>query len=299
MENKSIPELDKLFYDIGTYRESNDIKRLYEFVKKFPSIAPYNAMLLHIQQPGSLFVASAVEWQKRFNRTINPGARPLVILRPFGPVSFVFELGDTTGDSFPEKLLNPFKVEGKVHETIFNNLLNNLKCDGILYCESEHGTSSAGFIEKNYSNTKKKIVRGKKEILVKILFNMIINRKHPVETKFATIIHELAHLYCGHLGSNDLKWLPNRRNLTINEEEFEAESVCWLVCERMGIKNPSAEYLENYLNENRYIPNISIDTVLKAVANIESMINGCKEPRKELVLKTKVIKSTHIQQTLF
>jgi hypothetical protein len=300
MENKSLPELDKLFYEIGTYRESHEIKMLFDFVKKFPHIAPYNAMLLHIQKPGSQYVASAVEWQRRFNRIVNPGARPLVILRPFGPVSFVFDLGDTTGeDPFPEKLLNPFKVKGSIKKTVFNNLLSNLKRDGILYCETEHGTSSAGFIQTNHSNTKSKIIHGKKEYLVNILYNMVINRKHPIETKFATILHELGHLYCGHLGTPNPKWWPDRRNLKINEEEFEAESVCWLICERMGIKNPSAEYLKGYLIENRYIPNISIDTVLKAVASIESMIHGSKEPRKELVLETKVVKSKHIQQTFF
>jgi hypothetical protein len=103
MKTKSIPELDKLFIEVGTYRKSSEFKKLVDFIKKFPKIAPYNAMLIHIQKPGSQYVASANEWAGRFNRIIKPGARPLVILRPFGPVSFVFELGDTNGnDPFPQ-----------------------------------------------------------------------------------------------------------------------------------------------------------------------------------------------------
>lgn len=49
-------------------------------------------MLLHIQKPGSNYVTSVAEWQNRFDRCIKPEARPMVVLRPFGPVSFVFDL---------------------------------------------------------------------------------------------------------------------------------------------------------------------------------------------------------------
>jgi hypothetical protein len=44
VENKTVPELDKLFGDIGTYRKSSQLKELFEFAKKFPHIAPYNAI---------------------------------------------------------------------------------------------------------------------------------------------------------------------------------------------------------------------------------------------------------------
>ncbi len=103
--SNKMPELDKLFCQVGTYRKSDQYKELLEFIKRFPNIAPYNAMLINIQKPGSKYVASASDWKKRFNRTIKIGARPLVILRPFGPVAFVFELSDTEGhDPFPEEL---------------------------------------------------------------------------------------------------------------------------------------------------------------------------------------------------
>ncbi len=284
MKTKSIPELDKLFIEIGTYRKSSEFKELLDFIKKFPHIAPYNAMLIHIQKPGSQYVASANEWSRRFKRFINPGARPLVILRPFGPVAFVFELGDTHGNSpFPSELLNPFRVEGEIHDGIFNNLIKNLKTDGISYTEADHGTSSAGFIQINQSKHEEKITRTNKEIWVKILYNMVVNRTHPKETRFATILHELGHIYCGHLGTPNQKWWDDRHYIDKNAKEFEAESVCWLVCERLGVKNPSAEYLSGYLDEKEQIPNISVDTVLKSVAIIEAMINGRKEIRKEII----------------
>lgn len=286
MKNKSITELDKLFLEIGTYRKSTEFKELFEFVRKFPHIAPYNAMLIHIQKPGSQFVASATDWVQKFKRSIKPGARPLVILRPFGPVAFVFELGDTYGtDPFPEELINPFKVQGEVTANDYNRLIENLKSDGILCSEAEYGTSSAGFVEINASNQEERIVRKKKEIWIKILFNMVVNKTHPMETRFATVLHELGHIYCGHLGTPDPKWKgwENRHHLKLNQKEFEAESVCWLVCERMGIKNPSAEYLSGYLDNNDSIPDISIDTVLKAAGIIESLVQDSREPRKEII----------------
>ena len=55
MDKKSIPELDKLFLEIGTYRKSDELNKLFEFIKRFPKIAPYNAMLIHIQKPGSQY----------------------------------------------------------------------------------------------------------------------------------------------------------------------------------------------------------------------------------------------------
>jgi len=87
-----------------------------------------------------------------------------------------------------------------------------------------------------------------------------------------------------HQNSNKIFFLT--RWLNEKEREFEAECVCWLVCERKGLRNPSAEYLNSYLDDNEIIPDISTDTVLKAVAMIESMLCENKNPRKEIITKT-------------
>ena len=41
--------------------------------------------------------------------------------------------------------------------------------------------------------------------------------------------------------------------------EFEAESVAFLVCSRIGIDNPSHEYLSRYVKNYSSIPAISLD----------------------------------------
>lgn len=288
LANKKTGELDQLFLQIGTYRRSDEFKQLLEFVRKFPRIAPYNAMLLHMQKPGTQYVATVNEWWDRFRRWPKPGSRPLVILRPFGPVTFVFELGDTMGDQpFPSELLNPFEVKGHLQPYAYQTLTEYLKCEGIFFTEVENGTARAGSIKRSDGRLHDIIVSGNKEHTVKILFELLVNRTHPIETRFATILHELGHLYCGHLGTPNEKWWQDRRGLDLKVEEFEAECICWLVCERLGIQNPSAEYLSGYLEDNDQIPPISIDTVLKSVSVIEAMINGNKEPRKELIVSTR------------
>jgi hypothetical protein len=290
MPKKDIPELDKLFLEIGTYRRSQDYFELLKFIKRFPAIAPFNAMLINIQKPGSQYVASASVWKEKFGRHIVPGARPLVILRPFGPVTYVFELGDTAGSKpFPPELLNPFRVEGKIRTINHKKLLSSLINFGISYYEADRGSASAGFIQTNRNPGQQIVVKSNKVYWIKMLYNIVVNRNHPIETKFATIVHELGHLFCGHLGSPSEKWWTDRPMLHKDVKEFEAESVCWLVCERMGIHNPSAEYLNWYLGANEEIPDISIETVLKSVNMVETMIKGSSSIRKEIIEKTATV----------
>ncbi|NLW30646.1 MAG: ImmA/IrrE family metallo-endopeptidase [Fibrobacter sp.] len=278
-DEKEKKKLDELIHEVGVYRNSKDLKELLDFIKKFPKIAPFNALLLHIQKPGSKYVASASEWKERFKRTIKPGARPLVILWPFAPVHFVFELEDTDGkDPFPEALQNPFKTNGTIQKSVFERFVRNLPSVGVSYHEADHGTESAGYIKP--AKEKSVQVAGKKH--AKILYRMVVNQNHSKEEKFATIAHELGHLYCGHLGTPSVKMWPDRSKEGINRE-FEAESVAWLVCERAGIKNPSAEYISGYLKKNEQIPQISLENVLKAAGMIEAMTLRILSLRKEIV----------------
>jgi hypothetical protein len=66
--------------------------------------------------------------------------------------------------------------------------------------------------------------------------------------------------------------------------EFEAEVVCWLVCGKFGIKNPSTRYLIDHLDPDGEIPKYGEETVLKVSGLVESMIISIKAPRKELAM---------------
>lgn len=120
--------------------------------------------------------------------------------------------------------------------------------------------------------------------------------------QFHTICHELAHLFCYHQFYTESK----RRKLTIKEREFEAETVAWLVCKRHGIYNPSEGYLAYYA-PNGEIPICSTDLIMKAVTEIEKMLENpikIKESLwykedKELKEQIKVIEKQQKGATLF
>ena len=91
------------------------------------------------------------------------------------------------------------------------------------------------------------------------------------EARYGTLVHELAHLYCGHLGTPNGRWWPDRQNLSLAVREFEAESVNYLVCTRLGIDTASDEYLAGYVRRCPATPPISLDRIMKAVWLLERM----------------------------
>ena len=83
--------------DAAAYRSSTHYLDLLRFVTRMRRFSPFNALLLHRQKPGLSFAASARDWRRRWKRTVQVDARPLVVLVPFGPVGFVYDMLDTPG----------------------------------------------------------------------------------------------------------------------------------------------------------------------------------------------------------
>jgi hypothetical protein len=102
-------------------------------------------------------------------------------------------------------------------------------------------------------------------------YRLVLNKSFEPPAKYATLAHELAHLYCGHLGTPDEHWWPHRMNLDKKQEEFEAESAAAIVCDRLGIESPSAAYLADYLVKNEHVPPVSLEAIFKAAGLIERM----------------------------
>jgi hypothetical protein len=287
-DSERIAALDELFLEVGKYHYTRDYKELLDFIKRFPRVAPFNAMLVHVQRPGSTFFAKADYWYS-IGRKIRPGANPIVILKPFGPVEFVFDAGDTIGDKpLPEEVIHPFANSGiRITAEQLEHFVESIRADGVLVYTAKHGTQQAGYIQRDSKFGDYDLIpvrRGKTIYHVKHYFSLVINEDLDPSEIFATMAHELGHLYCGHLGTPNEKLWKDRSRLDTNQIEFEAESVCWLVCERLGIKNPSAEYLSGYTGKDGKIPDISVDTVLKAVGIIEAELETLKKPPKELTI---------------
>jgi len=276
--------LDELFSLTCQYKSSGSYRSLLDFVSRFRFYSPFNAMLIHVQMPGARFVAPPSRWVDKYGRRIKEGARPLVILQPMGPVMFVFDVSDTEPTKYakplPREVEKPFEVlSGHIGKRL-DVIIENAKRDGVKINRALQGSQSAGSIglvkdPKSESQPfQKGIDRFKAPIYeyIPVLYLMTVNRNLPSnEAEYATIVHELAHLYCGHLGTPNENWWPDRRGLNGLSEEFEAESVAYLVCSRLGIETPSDHYLSGYLAENRTVPPISLDCVLKTAGLIEAM----------------------------
>lgn len=116
---------------------------------------------------------------------------------------------------------------------------------------------------------------------VPVRHEMLSHASLSKSARYATLVHELAHLYCGHLGTPDEKWWPNRMYLSHGEMEFEAESISYLGCEGLGILSPSAEHLERFIGSYTEVPQISLEPVMKVAGLIEQM------GRERMPLRTK------------
>lgn len=272
--------LDELFCFARQYRSSSRYHELLQFVTRFRSYSPYNAMLVCTQMWGARFVAPAHRWARKYGRTVKVNARPLVILQPMGPVMFVFDVSDTepgpNAQPLPPDVTNPFAVRrGRVSHQ-WDVTIENAKRDGIRIQPRKEGSQSGGSIRRSHGGemffrTGADSGENPKGVHVPVRFDVLFNENSSKESRYATLVHELAHLYCGHLGTPNPKWWPDRRGLTGQSEEFEAESVAYLVCGRLGIETPSEQYLAGYMRENGEVPNISIDLVMKSAGLIEQM----------------------------
>lgn len=269
--------LDELFAHTIEYRSSKAYQDMLRFVAGFRWYSPFNAMLVHIQRPGATFVAPAHRWLYKYGRRVKPGARPLVILQPMGPVMFVFDVSDTEGKPLPPEVEKPFEVRGGTVGNRLHLTIENCKKRGIAIYKTEMGSQMAGQIKRVAPGSFIEFVldneEGPKKVRVPLLYEVELNRDVSEGSQYATLVHELGHLYCGHLGTPEKGWKlwPDRQGLPKQEREFEAESVAYLVCARAGIESPSAEYLAQYVEDNDTIPRISLDCVMKAAGLIETM----------------------------
>ena len=271
--------LDELFTRAGKYSSSDAYLELMRFVGRFRFYSPFNAMLIFVQRPGAHFVCTTRRWRRDYHREIKIGARPIVILQPRGPILFVFDVSDTVplanARPLPIGIENPFQVRsGKIGRQLALTI-ENAQRDGVRVSECSDGSQWAGSIQRAVAGQHLESTIVKKQTQnstrVPLRFDLLLNGNLSAESRYGTLVHELAHLYCGHLGTPNDRWWPDRKNLGQIAQEFEAESVSYLVCARLGIDTASDEYLAGYLRRCPDTPAISLDRVMKSVWLLEQM----------------------------
>lgn len=264
--------LDRLFSDSRLYTRTTDYLELLNFVVRLRNFAPFNAMLLQVQKPGLSYAASAHDWENRFGRRPKEGARPLLILWPFGPVALVYDVMDTEGEELPAHV-SMFPAYGPIREGDMHWFFDLIEGKRIKVDLIDAGDRKAGSI---------RLRRQPIEADEPRTYLLKINRNHEPPTQFATLTHELGHLFLGHLGKDSALRIPKRAILNDAQMELEAESVSYLVCTRNGVVSESEAYLSRFVTEHETIDSIDIYQVMRAAGQVEQVLGLSGQARVEM-----------------
>ena len=261
--------------DAAAYRSSTHYWDLLRFVTRMRRFSPFNALLLHRQKPGLGFAASARDWRRRWKRIVKVDARPLVVLIPFGPVGFVYDMLDT--EALPGAPPLPrdayaFPATGNVTKPALLAIVAAVEAKGIRIAEVDVGDWHAGRILRSGD-----------------AYRLKVNRNHSREARFTTIAHELGHLYLGHLGKDAKRRIPGRRGVSERWCEVEAESVAYLVGHRHGVEPVSDAYLAGFIEAGESISRtLDVERVMRAAGAVEGVMGLA--PRHFEPAKAKAIK---------
>ena len=108
-----ISTIDAVLRQSAVYRSSRTYGDMVDFMSRFRDYAPYNLMLVRVQNPSCSFFATANDWRRRFRRSVKEDARPMLILAPMRPVMAVYALDDTEGGELPDELTRFATFEGR------------------------------------------------------------------------------------------------------------------------------------------------------------------------------------------
>lgn len=264
--------LSNLLDQSRLYHQSKDYKELLDFITRLRNFAPFNAFILNLQKPGLRFAASQHDWRQRFGRDVKEGARPLLILWPFGPIALVYDVDDTEGELLPDSVLQAFRAVGELTKNHIIGFMQPLQGQGIELKLIEYGDAHAGHIQSGQKPEGLEIGQRSTDAKKRPAYLIRVNSKHDPNVQFVTLIHELAHLYLGHLGPDKYLKIAERSRPKHEQRELEAESVAYLICKRNGVESKSEEYLANFVNANTTMGNLDFYLILKAAGQIETVL---------------------------
>jgi hypothetical protein len=279
-----------LIQEAMTYRDGPAVAELLRVIGRFTELAPFNALLLDAQAPGCRYVLPAHKWLEDWRHRVKPGERPRIILRTFGPVLPVFDVSqvepsDCDVPPLPQEIRDPFAMTPIVGvEHAFAQSAHTAMSEGIRITQTHDGSGSAGSARSGWGVGALSVARSgrSKPHLVPVTVDIEINRNLDPGAAYATLAHELGHVYCGHIGSPSSDLWPDRSTVTTESAECEAEAVAYIACLRLSPDVRMPPHLYQYLAPGAPVPPIDLEVVTKAAGRVINLYEAPAEVWRRL-----------------
>lgn len=260
--------IDDLFRKSLLYRRTAAFREAVEFMARFRDYAPFNNLLVRIQNPQCSFYATERDWRERFKRSLKDEARPMLILAPMHPVLLVYDLEETTGAPLPEHFgeLAATRAESTWSADVLDRTIENARRDEILVEFRPLPQLQGGYAT----------IWGQR---AGVKARVVVNAALDLPSRYGVLCHELAHIYLGHLGADADRWWPCRLNLSHATVEIEAEAVAYTIAIRAGLKPTSERYLSGYLGPGALPESVSMELIAKVYGRIAAMGTRIQPPR--------------------
>ena len=252
-QNEKIKELtEKLQAGIQELHDSEKYRDYLRTMAKFHHYSFNNSLLIWAQRPDATAVAGYRAWQTKFGRTVNPGAKGIMI---YAPSSYKRTLREVVTDADGNPVLDKDgnKVTREVERTFPNFKIS--------YCFAYEDTSGkplpsiVSILDKDVDNYDSVMDALRKISPAPIRFDSVgggangyydlVNREIvvkdtlPQAQKIKTAVHEVAHSIL-HDKIDGLDQEATKR-----EMEVSAESVAFVVCSWLGLD--TSEYSFGYV----------------------------------------------------
>jgi hypothetical protein len=251
--------VDALLRKSTAYRNSASFQEMVSFMANFRDYAPFNNMLVKLQNPSCSFFATQKDWHKKFSRRLKEDARPMLILAPMHPVMLVYDLDSTEGPALPQELQQFAKFGGEWEPEQLSRTVANASTRDLIRIDTvKLSSTNAGFATISAGQDGMKMRIG-------------LHDELDESSLYGVLLHELAHIYLGHLGGDKDGWWPSRGDLARRAMEVEAEAAAYIVSRRAGLKGASPHYVSRYLDGDSTLRAISLDLIAKVAGRLDAM----------------------------
>ena len=252
-QNEKIKELTEQLHDgIKNLFKSDRYRDYLQAMAKFHNYSFNNSLLIWAQRPDATAVAGYRAWQTKFQRTVNPGAKGIMI---YEPSSYKRTLREVVTDADGNPM---FDQDGNKITQAVERTFPTFKAGYVFAYEDTSGKSLpciVSILDRNVDNFDSVIDALRKISPAPIHFGSVdggangyydlVNREIvvkdtlPQAQKIKTAVHEVAHsILHDKIDGLDLE-------ATKREMEVSAESVAFVVCSWLGLD--TSEYSFGYV----------------------------------------------------